>query len=127
MIREALVRFWSQFGVPVYIGGHVPANASYPYITIEVVKGNAFTRTIITAYVWVKMNASRNFAEANAVRQQLCEAVANSIPTEGAKLRLNKGLLMLYRDNNFISDYDDANDDSVIGARIAYEISYLTK
>lgn len=35
-VHQALHAFWSSFGVPAYLSGHVPDGASLPYITFEV-------------------------------------------------------------------------------------------
>lgn len=54
VFNKKLYNLWSSFDVPAYISGHVPPGASFPYITFDVAKGDAFADGVLTAFNWHK-------------------------------------------------------------------------
>lgn len=116
-VHKALYTFWSSFGIPAYLTGYVPDEAELPYITFEVADGAAMSTTFLTAYVWVK--------EDNAQRAELLDKVKDAIPCDGTQLFLPSGMLVLYRNSaSFMTYQDDAEDPTIIGGRISYQVNF---
>lgn len=119
-VHKALYAFWSSFGIPAYLTGHVPDEAELPYITFEVVDGEPFSSNYLTAIVWVKQNGA-----GNEIRASYLDKFKNAIPWDGTQLYLPDGMLMLYRNgSNFLSYYDDPEDDTILGGRVSYQVNY---
>ena len=102
-IMEALLAFWSQFGVPAYAEDMVPDDAKLPYIRYSVAKAPAMDATIMTAY-----NYHNARLMGNVERARLAEQIAEAIPEKGVKLPMdNGGFLILYRNSDFQTPYKD--------------------
>ncbi len=115
-VHQALYRFWSSFGLPAYLSGHVPDGASLPYITFEIGDGEPFSRTFLTAIVWAKDNATRAGA---------LDRIAESIPPDGVSIPISSGMLTLYRNGgSFMSYYDDPEDKTILGGRVSYQVNF---
>lgn len=119
-IAAALYAFWSQFGIPAYISGCVDEDAKLPYITYEVVDGAPFGQTVLTAFVWTDGKT-----EPNKERVRLLDAIRAQIPYDGKTIGLENGLIVIYpNDSDFISFYDDPEDESIKGGRVSYEVHF---
>lgn len=129
--NEALYQFWSGFqygGKPLkaYKNGYVPKDEPFPFITFETIQGEAFSSSVLTAFVWCKDQAGR--ITANEQRAAIMDDVAHAIPPiVGRKLPFEGGFVMLYRnDSDFLSDYTDPDETKptdlavVLGGRISY-------
>lgn len=127
-VHKALYAFWSSFAyeqrsIPAYLTGKVPKEETFPYITFDVKDGAFASSAVLTAFVWVKAVPGVN---ANAVRAAILDSVASAIPEGGLRIRTLEGtLIYLHRNSaDFLSYYDDPEDDTVIGGRISYEVKY---
>ncbi len=123
-VNEALFSFWSGFGVPAFLD-RVPQGQTFPYITFEVIQGDALTSLPLTAFNWHK---ERPGVSLNAERSALMDAIADAIPPEGRRLPLNGGGFLVIQRNGaqFQSYYDDPEDENVRGGRTSYEVRYYT-
>ena len=126
-VHTALQAFWSgvSAGVPAFVRGHVPVGTEFPYITYEVVNGDAMTATVSSAICYVN-GANTGYATANATRAEIMDDIADAIPVSGVKVPLTNGYLIIRRNSSWQSHYDDPNDPDVIGGRTAYEIEFKT-
>lgn len=119
-VHKALYAFWASFGIPAYLTGHVPDEATLPYITFEVVDGEPFSSNFLTAFVWVKQDGT-----GNETRAKYLDRIREAIPADGTQLYLPDGMLMLYRNgSSFLSYYDDPEDDTILGGRVSYQVNY---
>lgn len=127
-VHIALMDFWEQFGLPVFLSGHVPEDQPFPYFTIEIGQSDAFSDSVLTAFDWHKIpNPEESNANIMAERADLMDRIAAAIPPQGVKIPLPAGLLILFRNSaDFQTYYDDPEDESVIGGRTSYEIRFLT-
>lgn len=125
-INTALMTFWSQFNIPVFLTGHVPERQTYPYITIDI-KNGAFAETgILTAFDWHKIAPSSGFAAANQERANIMDLIAAAIPNQGVRIPITGGFIKLERNgSSFQEYYDDPEDQNVIGGRNAYQVRYF--
>lgn len=122
--HKALYAFWSSFGVPAYLTGHVPENTPFPYITFEVVASESFAVSNLSAICWFKAKSGVNV---NKERAEMLDAIARAIPDEGTLIDTDSGKLALRRNYNFQSYYDDPEDKSVVGGLTSYQISFYTR
>lgn len=125
--HQALYAFWSQFlynskPIPAYLSGKVPNNATFPYITFAVQKGDIFSASVLTAFIWVKAGSGIN---ANQIRASIMDDIARAIPMQGTRINFTGGYATIFRNTSaFMSYYDDPEDASVIGGRISYEVHF---
>lgn len=121
-LHKALYSFWSSFGMPAYIAGEVPDDAQFPYVTFEVQEGAAFGQTYLTAIGWFYDSGT-----VNVQRAAFLDAVKEAIGPGGVKIDSGGAFCILYpNDANFLSYYDDPEDEHVLGARVSYLIRYYT-
>lgn len=119
-IMAALYAFWSQFGVPAYGEDMVPDNAELPYIRYTVTKGPAMDVSILTAF-----NYHSKKLMGNAERADVAGHIAEAIPQKGVKIPLESGgFLILYRNSDFQTLYQDPEDFDVIGVRTSVEVHF---
>ena len=119
-VMDALYEFWSQFGVPAYAEDMVPDNATVPYIRYTVPKGPAFDVSYLTAF-----NYHSRRLMGNVERAEMSDLIAKAIPQGGVKIPLdNGGFLMLYRNTDFQTLYQDPEDLDVIGIRTSVEVHF---
>lgn len=124
-VNEALFAFFSRFyfdgrNIPVYLTEFVPNDAIFPYITIEAVDGAPFGETVLTAFLWFKGD------NVNADRAMVLDQIRAAFPYDGDLLQLSDGGMIAVFPNpaDFISYYQDPEDDTVHGARISYEVRF---
>ena len=119
-LAAALYDFWSGFGIPAYLQDNVPDDAVLPYITYELVRGDAMGATVLVAHNW-----HQKAAGGNAARHEVMDAIARAIPSQGRRVPVGSGFVMLYRnDATFQTDVADEEDPSVIGGRTSYEVHF---
>lgn len=121
-IMAALHTFWSQFGIPAYVDDAVPFDAELPYIRFSVAKGPALDASILTAF-----NFHRLKLMGNVERAEVAERIAEAIPEQGVKIPLdNGGFIILYRNSDFQTTYQDPEDLDVIGVRTSVEVHFYS-
>lgn len=119
-VMDALYEFWSQFGVPAYAEDMVPDNATVPYIRYTVPKGPAFDVSYLTAF-----NYHSRRLMGNVERAEMSDRIAKAIPQGGVRIPLdNGGFLMLFRNSDFQTLYQDPEDLDVIGIRTSVEVHF---
>ena len=142
-VHRALFQFWSGFGVPAYLQGHVPLRVNAdgsivkdedgryvpidpPYITFEVEAGDLFATSYMSAYNWHRSFSGTNV---NRDRAQLLDRIAKAIPTEGVLLPLDNdaGAIVLERNPaGFQSYYDPDDEDGIVAGRTQYAVTFYT-
>lgn len=121
-LKQALYAFWSQFGVPAYLSDCVPDDAALPYITYNVANSPAMGIALITAF-----NYHTKAPSGNVDRAALADKIAAAIPEKGVKLPLeNGGFLIMFRNTDFQTTYQDPEDLDVVGIRTSVEVHFYT-
>lgn len=119
-IMAALYAFWSQFGIPAYAEDMVPDTATVPYIRYTVSKSPAMDISYLTAFSY----HSRRLM-GNVERAEMAGRIADAIPHKGVRIPLaNGGFLVLYRNSDFQTLYQDPEDLDVIGIRTSVEVHF---
>lgn len=125
-IHQALLAFWSKFTwdgapIPAYLEGHVPSGTTFPYFTFSVSIPRAFWSSIVTATVWCRAESGMNV---NAQRAAILDSVDKALPEEDFKIDMPSGFAVLRRGSGDLYSYiTDPEDSSVIGGRIACELT----
>ena len=116
-IKAALYDFWAGFDMPAYLQDSVPDGAPLPYITYEATRPPGMNSLPLVAIAWFPPSV-----DGNMQRTAFQDAVGTAIPEGGVLLPVDdNGFLVLDRNpSGFVSDYQDSEDKTVIGARVSY-------
>lgn len=124
--HKALMTFWQQFGLTVFLAGCVDDQTEFPYITVNISDGNLMGATILTANSWHRRNPADSWTVAMTERLNIMDAVKAAIPASGLFLKYPGGYAIINRnDENFIEYVVDENDPAVIGGRVSYEVRFF--
>ncbi len=123
-LHKALYQFWASFGLPAWSQDTVPDEAVLPYITFDVVSGDALGATLLTGTAWLR--DEDDGTSVNARRAQVLEQIAAAVPPAGLKLDTEDGgFIMLYRNSgNFQRNVQDPEDRKVVGGRTTLEVHF---
>lgn len=102
----AIYQFWSGFGLTAYEENTVPDDATFPYITYQLVT-DSFDREIpLTASLWYR---SENWTTINAKTEEISQKISRGgkiIPCDG-------GAIWLKRGQPFAQSMGDESDDLI--------------
>jgi hypothetical protein len=115
----AIHAFWNQFGIPAYEENTVPEDATYPYITYQLVTDAYIREVVMTASVWYR---STSWMECNAK----AEEIGRTIGMGGTVLRCDDGRIWLKRGTPFSQSMGDESDDLVKRKYINISAEYIT-
>lgn len=126
-LKAALFDFWSSFGMPAYLQDSVPEVDAEgnplrpPYITYEVTRPPALDSLPLVAIAWFPPTVDGNMR-----RTAFQDAVELLIPETGIMLPVgDEGFIVVDRNpSGFISDYQDQEDKTIIGARVSYLVRF---
>lgn len=124
--HKALMTFWQQFGIPVFLSGCVDDQTAFPYFTVNITDGNLLGSTILTATSWHRREDTESWTGVMTERLDLMDSVKAAIPAGGRFLTFAGGFAILRRnDADFISYIVDETDPAVIGGRVSYEVQFF--
>ena len=124
--HEALMRFWQQFGMPVFVEGCVDDGTPFPYMTIRITEGTLMGSAILIATSWHQKAVGESMTVAMRERGAFLDAAEQAIPVEGTMIRYGGGYAILYRPPaDFLSYAVDAEDPTIIGGRVSYEVRFF--
>ena len=102
----AIYQFWSGFGLTAYEENTVPTDATFPYITYQLVT-DSFDREIqLSASLWYR---SESWTAINAKTEEISQKISRGgkiIPCDG-------GAIWLKRGQPFAQNMGDENDDLI--------------
>lgn len=110
---EALFKFWSSFGYPVYNEQSVPTGENapaYPYITYQVVTDSFGEAVPMTASIWDLM---RDGYSANSANDQKAEEISRYIGRGGKVLPIDGGAIWITRGSSFAQSMGDPENDAI--------------
>lgn len=102
----AIYQFWSSFGLTAYEENTVPEDASYPYITYELVTDSFGNQVALSASIWMRDSSWKliNF---------ITDCISREIGRGGKMLAYDGGALWLKRGTPFAQNMGDESDDLV--------------
>jgi hypothetical protein len=115
----AIHAFWNRFGIPAYEENTVQEDATYPYITYQLVTDAYIREVVMTASVWYR---STSWKECNAK----AEEIGRTIGMGGTVLRCDDGRIWLKRGTPFSQSMGDESDDLVKRKYINISAEYIT-
>ena len=101
----AIYQFWATF-LTAYEENTVPENASFPYITYQLVTDSFDTDVQMTASIWYR---GSSWVEANAK----AEEISNYIGRGGVFLNCDGGSIWLKRGTPFAQNMGDESDNLI--------------
>ena len=116
--QQAMTALLTSLGLPVYLAGHIPGSAPFPYVSCTMGSAAFGGPVPITATAWFLGRA------ANTSRAALCDKARILIPEEGVKLAFDGGMAVVRRAaGEFISLVTDATEPRSVGARIRLTVT----
>ena len=107
MTKEAaLYNFWSGFGITAYEENTVPDDATFPYITYQLVTDSFEREVPVTASLWYR---SERWTAINAKTEEISQKISRGgriIPCDG-------GAIWLKRGQPFAQNMRDESDDII--------------
>ena len=102
----AIYQFWSSFGLTAYEENTVPTDASFPYITYQLVT-DSFDREIpLTASIWYR---SESWTAINAKTEEISQKISRG----GKIISCDGGAIWLKRGQPFAQSMGDESDDLI--------------
>ena len=102
----AIYQFWSGFGLTAYEENTVPTDASFPYITYQLVT-DSFDREIpITASLWYR---GESWTAINAKTEEISQRISRG----GKIIACDGGAIWLKRGQPFVQSMGDESDDLI--------------
>ena len=103
---SALYQFWNSFGLIAYEENTVPDDASFPYITYQLVT-DSFDREIrLTASLWYR---SESCTAINAKTEEISQKISRG----GKIISCDGGAIWLKRGQPFAQNMGDESDDLI--------------
>ena len=102
----AIYQFWSGFGLTAYEENTVPTDATFPYITYQLVT-DSFDREIpLTASLWYR---SESWTAINAKTEEISQEISRG----GKVISCDDGAIWLKRGQPFAQNMGDESDDLI--------------
>ena len=102
----AIYQFWNSFGLTAYEENTVPTDATFPYITYQLVT-DSFEREIpLTASIWYR---SESWAGINAKAEEISQTISRG----GKIISCDGGAIWLKRGQPFEQSMGDESDDLI--------------
>ena len=102
----AIYQFWSSFGLTAYEENTVPTDATFPYITYQLVT-DSFDREIpLTASLWYR---SESWTAINVKAEEISQKISRG----GKVISCDGGAIWLKRGQPFAQNMGDESDDLI--------------
>lgn len=115
----AIYQFWSSFGLPAYEENSVPSDATFPYITYQLVTDSFYTDVTISASLWYR---SSSWVQIN----KKAEAISDRIGLGGILIQCDGGKIWIKRGAPFAQNMGDEADNLIRRKYINLTVNYLT-
>ena len=115
----AIYQFWSSFNLTVYEENTVPTDATFPYITYQLVT-DSFDREIpLTASLWYR---SESWTAINAKTEEISQKISRG----GKIISCDGGAIWLKRGKPFAQNMGDESDDLIKRKYINITAEFMT-
>ena len=102
----AIYQFWSSFGLTAYEENTVPDDATFPYITYQLVTDSFDREVPVTASLWYR---SESWTAINAKTEEISQEISRG----GKILSCDGGAIWLKRGQPFAQNMGDESDDLI--------------
>lgn len=115
----AIYQFWNSFGLTAYEENTVPDDATFPYITYQLVT-DSFDREIpLTASIWYR---SESWTGINAKTEEISQKISRG----GKIISCDGGAIWLKRGQPFAQSMGDESDDLIKRKYLNITAEYIT-
>ena len=115
----AMYQFWNSFGLTAYEENTVPTDATFPYITYQLVT-DSFDREIpLTASLWYR---SESWTTINAKTEEISQKISRG----GKIVSCDGGAIWLKRGQPFAQNMRDESDDLIKRKYLNITAEFLT-
>ena len=116
----AIYQFWNSFGLTAYEENSVPDDATFPYITYQLVT-DSFDREIpLTASLWYR---SESWTAINAKTEEISQKISRG----GKIISCDGGAIWLKRGQPFAQSMGDESDNLIKRKYINISIVFITQ
>ena len=102
----AIYQFWSGFGLTAYEENTVPTDATFPYITYQLVTDSFDSEIPLTASIWYR---SESWTGINAKTEEISQEISRG----GKIISCDGGAIWLKRGQPFAQSMGDESDDLI--------------
>ena len=115
----AIYQFWNGFGLTAYEENTVPDNATFPYITYQLVT-DSFDREIpLTASIWYR---SESWTAINAKTEEISQKISRG----GKIISCDGGAIWLKRGQPFAQNMGDESDNLIKRKYLNIAVEFMT-
>ena len=115
----AIYQFWSGFGLTAYEENTVPEDATFPYITYQLVTDSFDREVAATASLWYR---GESWTAINAKTEE----IAQQIGLGGKIIKCDGGRIWIKRGQPFAQNMGDESDDLIKRKYLNVTIEYFT-
>ena len=115
----AIYQFWSGFGLTAYEENSVPHDASFPYITYQLVTDSFDSEVAATASLWYR---SESWTAINAKTEEISQKISRG----GKIIACDGGAIWLKRGQPFAQSMSDESDDLIKRKYINITAEFMT-
>ena len=102
----AIYQFWNSFGLTAYEENTVPDDATFPYITYQLVTDSFYREIPLTASIWYR---SESWTAINAKTEEISQKISRG----GKIIHCDDGAIWLKRGQPFAQNMGDESDDLI--------------
>ena len=102
----AIYQFWNSFGLTAYEENTVPSDATFPYITYQLVTDSFGREILLTASIWYR---SESWTAINAKTEEISQKISRG----GKIISCDGGAIWLKRGQPFSQNMGDESDDLI--------------
>ena len=102
----AIYQFWNSFGLTAYEENTVPSDATFPYITYQLVTDSFGREIMLTASLWYR---SESWTAINAKTEEISQKISRG----GKIISCDGGAIWLKRGQPFAQNMGDESDDLI--------------
>ena len=115
----AIYQFWNSFGLTAYEENSVPTDATFPYITYQLVTDSFDSEVPVTASIWYR---SESWTAINAKTEE----ISAHIGLGGKIIKCDGGRIWIKRGQPFAQNMGDESDDLIKRKYLNLTFEFLT-
>ena len=115
----AIYQFWNSFDLAAYEENTVPTDATFPYITYQLVTDSFYREIPLTASLWYRSESWKK-------KKKKTEEISHKISRGGKIISCDGGSIWLKRGQPFAQNMGDESDDLIKRKYLNLILEYLT-
>lgn len=115
----AIYQFWNSFGLTAYEENTVPDDATFPYVTYQLVTDSFDREVPVTASLWYR---SESWTDINAKTEEISQRISRG----GKIISCDDGAIWLKRGQPFAQNMGDESDDLIKRKYLNITVEFMT-